>query len=391
MVEGKKLNRKAFDERLIHRYLLETLYGVSGTRRGEKICKEMFKGKFSPSDVNIVMHEVSRPGYRVDLEIYHNGSNKPVPLEIKWSDEKDKLKQNQLTYLDKNNGYMVSFIPKENLKLAVEERFPNSSYSNINYSELNIEDFREWMRHRHQALIDDQLRFVGASGVKRKNWLISLRAKPGRNRALQNMKNMLNETNKQKRFWALKNNSVSIKNALSMHEGDRVIFLFYRLTPCNPSERYKISHPPPLETKINIHGYIIGKITTGHHFMINQQNPENKETFFEAVGVNVGDRKWPHFFDFEIHEICPVFNGGKLLCDNHESFIWDVSRRQSERLLDINKLMSDSEMSGGTAIEMSEQQYEDLVTEIDILDERKKFSSEFMTEFQNTSNEFCMK
>ena len=53
--------------------------------------------------------------------------------------------------------------------------------------------------------------------------------------------------------------------------------------------------------------------------------------------------------------------------------------------------MSDSEMSGGTAIEMSEQQYEDLVTEIDILDERKKFSSEFMTEFQNTSNEFCMK
>ena len=59
MVEGKKLNRKAFDERLIHRYLLETLYGVSGTRRGEKICKEMFKGKFSPSDVNIVMHEVS--------------------------------------------------------------------------------------------------------------------------------------------------------------------------------------------------------------------------------------------------------------------------------------------------------------------------------------------
>ena len=104
------------------------------------------------------------------------------------------------------------------------------------------------------------------------------------------MKNMLNETNKQKRFWALKNNSVSIKNALSMHEGDRVIFLFYRLTPCNPSERYKISHPPPLDTKINIHGYIIGKITTGHHFMINQQNPENKETFFEAVGVNVGDR-----------------------------------------------------------------------------------------------------
>ena len=118
--------------------------------------------------------------------------------------KKIKLKQNQLTYLDKNNGYMVSFIPKENLKLAVEERFPNSSYSNINYSELNIEDFREWMRHRHQALIDDQLRFVGASGVKRKNWLISLRAKPGRNRALQNMKNMLNETNKQKRFWALK-------------------------------------------------------------------------------------------------------------------------------------------------------------------------------------------
>ena len=92
MVEGKKLNRKAFDERLIHRYLLETLYGVSGTRRGEKICKEMFKGKFSPSDVNLVMHEVSRPGYRVDLEIYHNGSNKPVPLEIKWSDEKDKTK-----------------------------------------------------------------------------------------------------------------------------------------------------------------------------------------------------------------------------------------------------------------------------------------------------------
>ena len=77
-----------------------------------------------------------------------------------------------ITYLDKNNGYMVSFIPKENLISIhiyffkiVEERIPNSSYSNINYSELNIEDFREWMRHRHQALIDDQLRFVGSTSV----------------------------------------------------------------------------------------------------------------------------------------------------------------------------------------------------------------------------------
>ncbi|SVE64664.1 uncharacterized protein METZ01_LOCUS517518, partial [marine metagenome] len=227
----------------------------------------------------------------------YRGSGQPIPVEVKWSE--DYLMEHQLDYLEKKNGFIMSFVSREIIWETIRKKFPTKKYSNIQYSELNIEDFREWMRRRHQALIDDHFRASEVSGSPSKNWILSLRAKPGtggEKRAVDNMKNMLKDSkSKMKRFWALNNRYPrSIENALAMHEGDRIIFLFYRLRPSNPSERYKIKHPPLSDSKINIHGYILGKITHGHHFVLEQDDPAVKEEFFEGRSIKVGDRKWPH-------------------------------------------------------------------------------------------------
>ena len=74
----KKLNRNAFNEKIIHRYLFERLYF------GDKKVINRFPKRFHKLKINLITPEESRGDYRADLIIYFQGKKEGTPVEVKW-------------------------------------------------------------------------------------------------------------------------------------------------------------------------------------------------------------------------------------------------------------------------------------------------------------------
>lgn len=91
----KKINRNAFNEKLIHRYLFERFYFGTSQQRKKLLPERLHKYR-----INLIVPEGSKneAHYRADLEIFFKNHNNGTPVEVKWH-LSDFKKDNQKNYI----------------------------------------------------------------------------------------------------------------------------------------------------------------------------------------------------------------------------------------------------------------------------------------------------
>ena len=77
----KTINLNAFNEKLIHRYLIEVFYGIYPTSNA--IRKSLLPDWARSKKLNMIVPESDRGGVRPDLELVFSDSS-ILPIEVKW-------------------------------------------------------------------------------------------------------------------------------------------------------------------------------------------------------------------------------------------------------------------------------------------------------------------
>lgn len=269
----KEINRNPFNEKLLHRYLLERFY--MDTKKINYLLPEEYRSK----KINIVVPESSQIGYRADFEIYFKEESEPLFIEIKWGES--TLKKEQLDFLQQNKSCLWS------LKEFSEKQKEELKQRNIYYDVIKHEDILIWIRQRISKLWQDTLTNNDIS-LGNNNWLVVLR---GVHTHL-NWKKMLQETNKS-RFWAFTNNKLAISSALNMVKGDKIYFLLFQGGGGFnnlPIDRKKIKQ----DFSFKLYECVV---SNPHYFSLDN----NRGTFFESDQIlEVSKRRWVHFIDFII-------------------------------------------------------------------------------------------
>ena len=267
----KTLNRNAFNEKLIHRYLFERLYFGD-----KKIIKSLLPEKYHKNKINLITPEESKGGYRADLIIYFKEIQEGVPVEVKWNTT-SSLGSNQLEYLSKNNGILISF-----------EKINNTKYKGIDYVSIDHEDFGMWVAENISKLTRESLLYqakVEAATNGKQLWIVYLRGT-----AHDNWDKMLSESIN-KPFWAFKHNSKALKNIFDMQKNDMCLFI-----KGYAKEGIGMSNNPKL--KLEYSGWYLTQVKEPYYMALD----EEKGTFFEADNPSINERKRPHFTDFEIQD-----------------------------------------------------------------------------------------
>lgn len=283
----KTLNRNAFNEKLIHRYLFERLYFGD-----KKIIKSLLPEKYHKNKINLIAPEESKGGYRADLIIYFKDIQAGVPVEVKWNTN-SSLGTNQLEYLSKNNGILISF-----------EKINASTFKGIDYVSIDHEDFSMWVAENISKLSRECLLYqaqVKAATNGNQMWVVYLRGT-----AHENWDRMLTSFIK-KPFWAFKQNSKALKNILDIQKDDMCLFI-----KGYAKEGIGMSNNPKL--KLEYSGWYLTQVKEPYYMALD----EEKGTFFEADNPSVNDRKWPHFINFEIKDSFDTneFGGKKIVFGN---------------------------------------------------------------------------
>lgn len=271
----KKINRNAFSEKIIHRYLFERYY-FSDNRQREALLPQEYKGQV----INLIVPENSSKEYRADLELYFKKQKIGVPVEVKWT-ASDFNKSNQRKYIEEKNGFLVTF--KNSIK-----NFPEKSVVIIDKT-----DFSNWVSENISKLTRDALisQIDSLSGINKQYWLVFLRGgKDGS--AHKNFMKMLDlSTNKP--FWAFRQNRKALHHILNMQKGDKIIFMFSSVKDGSSA------HTRNPNAIIDVSKYYICTITDPYYMALEGK----KSIFFENVEggtLEVNNRKWPHFVDFII-------------------------------------------------------------------------------------------
>lgn len=273
----KKINRNAFNEKLIHRYLFERYYF------GEKKIKNSLLPKhLHNKQINLIAPEETFSGsqYRADLTIYFKDYDQGIPVEVKWS-ARDLTKKNQLDYLKSNGGFLVSFGDSEN-------------FGEVPQVKIDEEDFTRWIQENVSKLTRESLIYQAKSKDLSSNsqyWIVFLRGT-----SHENFERMLSASSKSP-FWAYKQNEKALKNILDIQKGDYCLFLLGYA-----NEGMGVSANPKLPLELS--AWYLTKIKEPYYMILEGE----KGTFFEDGDIPINKRRWPHFVDFEIVE---SFNPGK--------------------------------------------------------------------------------
>ena len=267
----KKVNRNPFNEKLLHRYLLEVFYGIHGGDR--RIINNLLPDYLHHAAINLVVPEAHLPteGYRPDLTLFFRDQNEGVPVEVKWSAM--HVPNNQLIYLRRKNGVLIS------LDLA------KSPYERVHCSQIDWSHFREWFSRSSLRLLRDAFNPDKEEGA---GWVIVLRGQ----HAKENFDRMLDDAGISKAFWAFKNNPTSIKAVLELSKGDQLLFLFASTHGAEGSKM--IREAGNLEVLIT--DWYICEVTDPYYMALSGE----RGIFFEASDLPINDRRWPHFVDFSI-------------------------------------------------------------------------------------------
>ena len=284
----KKINRNAFNEKLIHRYLFDRLY--FGER---KVKNNLLPKKYQSLSINLIVPEKKQKDYRADLTIYFKEKKEGIPVEVKWNSN-SHIGDNQLDYIKKNNGFLISF----------EE----THFKNIEHIKIDYLDFSNWIALNISKLTRESLMYqagINELTQGQQQWFVFLRGG-----AHNNWDKMLKESPK-KSFWAFRQNHKALKNIFDIQKGDKCIFII----GFAKGENQGIRNNPKLEFQYS--GWYLTTINEPYYM-----NLEDKAgNFFEEKSdLPPNKRKWPHFIDFQIED---YYRGNKInygkrgeLCNN---------------------------------------------------------------------------
>lgn len=328
----KKINRNAFNEKLIHRYLFERYYFGSAQQR-----KKLLPARLQKYQINLIVPEGSKTEarYRADLEIFFKHQDSGIPVEVKWH-LSDFKKDNQKSYIKDQNGFVV-----------VLGETDQKVFEGIDVVAIDHDDFADWIADNISRLSRESLIYQAESknlGSKSQYWIVFL--KGGANgTAVRNFNRMLKDKPATP-FWAFRQHAKSLPYILDMQKGDKILFIFGKAgngmaMPKNP------------KTEIVIYRYYLCNITEPYYMALDNQ----RGLFFEDKIRNpkINNRKWPHFVDFEIKkkskqgimlrfgkqgEFTEVFSNSF----NHGGGTpYPLSRAQFEKLKDkLNKLVEET-------------------------------------------------
>ncbi|MDO8650232.1 MAG: hypothetical protein Q7K33_02875 [Candidatus Berkelbacteria bacterium] len=273
----KKINRNAFNEKLIHRYLFEQYYFGSSQQR-----KGLLPERLHRLQVNLIVPEGSKTeaGYRADLEIFFKNKLNGVPVEVKWHLD-DFRKDNQKKYIRENDGFLV-------VLGETEEKI----FEGIDVVTIDHDDFADWIADNISRLSRESLIYQAESkklSSKNQYWVVFLKG-GATGPAMNNFHRML-KSKKTKPFWAFRQNPKALPHILDMQRGDRIIFLFGKAG-------LGMAMQKDPKTEVVLCGYYFCNIAEPYYMALDN----SRGLFFEDAerkpGIN--DRKWPHFFDFDI-------------------------------------------------------------------------------------------
>jgi hypothetical protein len=272
----KKINRNAFNEKLIHRYLFEQYYFGTSQQR-----KKLLPERFHKFKINLIVPEGSKAEekYRADMEIFFKNQKKGIPVEVKWHIG-DFKKDNQKNYIKQNNGFVV--VLGETDQKIVE---------GIDVVRIDHDDFADWIAENISRLSRESLIYQAESkslSEKSQYWVVFLKG-GAKGSAIKNFDRMLKGKPKNP-FWAFRQDAKALPHILDMQKGDKIVFMF--------GSSRGMAQPKNPKTEIKIYRYYICNILEPYYMALDNQ----RGLFFEDHELNpeMNNRRWPHFVDFEI-------------------------------------------------------------------------------------------
>lgn len=273
----KKINRNAFNEKLIHRYLFERYYFGDAQQR-----KRLLPERLHKYQINLIVPEGSKveARYRADLEIFFKNQDSGIPVEVKWH-LSDFKKDNQKNYIKQENGFVVVLGETEQKLLE-----------GIDVVTIDHEDFADWIAENISRLSRESLIYQAESknlANKSQYWIVFLKGGAS-GPAVKNFDRML-KSKSVSTFWAFRQNPKSLPYILDMQKGDKIIFMF-------ASSGKSMAQPKNPKAEIKVYRYYICTIVEPYYMVLDNQRGLFFEDKEKQPGIN--NRKWPHFVDFEI-------------------------------------------------------------------------------------------
>ncbi len=320
---AKELNRNAFNEKLIHRYLIENYYFANKSARNRLLPEA-----FHQMEINLIVPEESNESdkaYRADLSLYFKNSDKRIPVEVKWS-ASGLTKYNQIKHLKENNGFVASF--QSNVEIG-----------DIPSVVIKYEDFKDWVASNISKLIRESIteKTSGESTRINQTWLVFLRGE----KAKKNFQKMLRKSPNAP-FWAFRQDRTALSNILNIQKGDTCVFLFGK----GLKQGQGYSDAP--EKELLIDQVYVGKVTKPYYMVLDNE----KGTFFESdKKLPINQRTWPHFIDFKIQKI---FSGKKTITYGKQGKLGSA-------------LAKSTNFGGGTPVSLTQSEYEGLMDKLRLL------------------------
>lgn len=273
----KKINRNAFNEKLIHRYLFERYYFGNSLQRRKLLPERLHKFK-----INLIVPEGSKveAQYRADLEIFFKNKDGGIPVEVKWRLD-DFRKDNQKNYIKQNSGFVV-----------VLGETDQKIFDGIDVIVIDHEDFADWVTENISRLSRESLIYQAESkklSEKSQYWLVFLKGGMG-GPAVKNFDRML-KSKPPMTFWAFRQHSKALPYILDMQKGDKIVFIFGKA-----GKGMAMQKDP--RTPVVIYRYYICNIVEPYYMALDNI----RGLFFEdeQKRPDIGDRRWPHFVDLEV-------------------------------------------------------------------------------------------
>lgn len=276
-IHQKKINRNAFNEKLLHRFLFEAYYGINSE---PTLAKTLMPPKHRWADLNLVVPEDAKAGhgFRPDL-VLHFRDGSVVPIEVKWKIEGNTgLRVNQGAALTIANGAYASLTPDL------------TSHDGIPHIPIPQEPFRTWLKQNVGLLTDDMLSSKGLmTDAATQHWLVALRGQA----PIENWNAMLASTQGLNPFWAFRNDRRGVADVMRIRRGDVIHMLFVQ----TPGHRMAVSNDLGVSRKIPflVAGSLELEVSTPYFIPPAGQRPYD---VFQPDAQSYCEMKWPHYIDF---------------------------------------------------------------------------------------------
>jgi len=285
----KGVNLNAFNEKLLHRYLLESLYGLVDDSTNIK-RKLLPKSKHNMlKKINLIVPESNKAGVRPDLELFFKDST-CLPVEVKWNTKKiySKNSENQLEYLQKNNGHLITLVNDADAPLGVT------------HSTIDFDHFIQWIAKRSVSLAKDTASEMGLTDG-RQYWIATPKGSANSS-TIENYNAMCSEVNqkdseiwgKKTHFWAFKNHPINVKNHLKIRKGDRILFMMVNTLNLGLEKGHWLENEP--NYPLNIFKWVDYEVKTSYFIELESE----LSIFFEDGNPAPGMRIYPHFIELQM-------------------------------------------------------------------------------------------